>query len=138
MKRTIAALAIVLSVAGTVFGASRFANSWHWHEGAVDRARAHLELRFGSSDDGGWGDWIPVAVVGPPTDRTFPVQFLVSPGDERENEAFAAVRGDLDYYLVELGKRDPWRYAVYHTQTAANLYSRVHWAWITPEPPVSQ
>lgn len=137
MKRTIAALVIVL-VAATAFGASRSANSSHWHEGAVDRARVHLELRFGSSEVDGWDDWIPVAVVGPPTDRTFPVQFLVSPGGERANEALVAVRGELDYYLVELGKRDPWRYAVYHTRTAANLYSLVHWAWITPDPPVSQ
>ena len=30
----------------------------------VDATREHLELRYGSSDDGDWDDWILVALVG--------------------------------------------------------------------------
>ena len=58
---------------------------------------------------------------------------FVLPDDEGEDaEAREAVGRSLDYYLVELGKPDPWEYATYHTRTLANMYSRVHWGWIRP------
>lgn len=61
------------------------------------------------------------------------MEFLLTPDDRRKEEAIAAVQHELDYYLVEPGELDPWAYAVYHTGTLANLYSPVHWNWITPE-----
>jgi hypothetical protein len=77
-----------------------------------------------------WDDWIPVARVGRPVNRVFPVQFVL-PDDDREGaEAREAVSWSLDYYLIELGEPDPWEYAIYHTKTLANMYSRVHWRWI--------
>ena len=49
--------------------------------------------------------------------------------DARRAEMEAAVRRELDFYLVELGEKDPFAYARYHCGTAANLYSRVHWSF---------
>jgi len=41
------------------------------------------------------------------------------------------VRAELDFYFGELGERDPWRYAIYHCSTLANVYSKVHWKYYT-------
>jgi hypothetical protein len=62
--------------------------------------------------------------------HVFPVQFVLPDNDWEDAEAREAVRSSLDYYLIELGKPDPWEYAIYHTKTLANMYSRVHWCWI--------
>ncbi len=41
----------------------------------------------------------------------------------------AYARKSLDFYLVGLNKPDPWAYAIYHCNTAANMYSEVHWSY---------
>jgi hypothetical protein len=45
-----------------------------------------------------------------------------------------AAREELDFYLVEHpkgfpGTGHPWGYAIYHCNTAANMYSNVHWSY---------
>jgi hypothetical protein len=108
---------------------------WSWREGPVDRAGDHFELRFGSVHAGGWDDWLPVALVGPPVEGVFAVQFLVSHAEERNASVLGEVRRELDYYLVNKREPDPWKYARYHGSTAANMYSKVHWSFFAPLSP---
>ena len=116
-------LALALAIVGTPVRTASQTDSWRWQMAFVDATREHLELRYGSSDDGDWDDWILVARVGRPANRVFPVYF-VPPDDEDENaKAREAVGRSLDYYLVELSETDPWEYARYHTMTLANVYS---------------
>lgn len=135
LTRHRALLILVLSNLVVASGAAGSSGSWRWREARVDARREHLELQFGSADEPRWDDWLAVARVGRPVGRVFPVEFLLRPGDSRNDEAFAAVKRELDYYLVELGTCDPWAYGVYHTATMANLYSRVHWIWVAESQP---
>jgi hypothetical protein len=130
MTRHCAVLILALTQILVASGAAGSAGSWRWRVARVDPAREHLELRFGSADEPRWTAWILVARVGRPVGSAFPVEFLLRPDDSRYEEAIAAVRDELDYYLVELGDADPWAYAMYHAKTMANLYSSVHWIGI--------
>jgi hypothetical protein len=130
MPRFIPFLVLALAIVGTPVGTASRTDSWRWRIAFVDAAREHLELRFGSSDDGDWDDWKLVARVGRPVNRVFPVHFVLPDDDREDVEAREAVGRSLDYYLVELGEPDSWKYATYHTTTQANMYSRVHWGWI--------
>jgi hypothetical protein len=130
IPRFVAFLLLALAIVGTPVRTASRTDSWRWQIALVDPTREHLELRYGSSDDGGWDDWVLVARVGRPVNRVFPVHFVLPDDDGEDAEAREAVGRNLDYYLVELGKRDPWEYATYHTMTLANVYSRVHWGWI--------
>lgn len=59
-------------------------------------------------------------------DRRIQVQF----NDALDGEAQGLLdetRRQLDYYFGELQDPDPWRYALHHCSTAANLYSPVRW-----------
>lgn len=90
---------------------------WAWREGSVDPKGDHLVLTHDDHEN-------PVALVGPPSERVFPVQIL-----NGTQEALRAVHRELDFYLVELGEPDPWAYAIDHAGTASNLYASVHWSW---------
>lgn len=98
--------------------------AWQWREGAVDRDGDHLVLTNRELS-------VPLAIVGPPSGRTFTVQFVdeLADDDPRSAQLRDPARHELDYYLVELGEADPWAYAIYHCSTAANLYSPIHWSW---------
>lgn len=107
---------------------------WRWQEAVVNRRHEHFELRYGSADENWWEDWLPVALVGLPSEGVFPVQFLVDENiRRREPNIFSRVTKELNFYLIELGERDPWAYAQYHCSTASNLYSSVHWAYFKPK-----
>ncbi|MCX5677280.1 MAG: hypothetical protein NTX87_20025 [Planctomycetota bacterium] len=69
----------------------------------------------------------PVALVGPPSGGVFPVQFLVRGERAADAKMTGEARRELDFYLVEKAEPDPWAYALHHCNTAANLYSCVHW-----------
>ena len=102
---------------------------WAWRVGSVDRMAEQFELRYGSSE-AGWDDWLPVALVGPPSEKVFVVEFLI---DEKQMphcaEIIKQVKEELDFFLVELGERDPWLCAQYHCRTASNVYSSIHWSY---------
>jgi len=99
---------------------------WRWEEGAVDERKEHIELRHGDAGKDPYENWLPVARIGKPKNRCFPVQWLVK-SDAVENQALIArAREELDFYLVEKNEPDPWAYAVYHCNTGANLYSLIH------------
>ena len=99
---------------------------WAWREGVVDSSGDYLELRHGPGDADP-KSWILVARVGPPDAHIFPIEWLINREDPANSAAVADVRQELDFYLLDVGRPDPWSYANYHCGTAANLYSSVHW-----------
>ena len=103
---------------------------WAWRVGSVDRTTEHFELRYGSSEEAGWDDWLPVAFVGPPSEKVFVVEFLIDEKQmPRSAEMIQQVKEELDFFLVELGEPDPWLYAQHHCKTASNVYSAIHWSF---------
>ena len=103
---------------------------WRWREGSVDATEEHIELRYGDASKTNHESWLPIALVGRPADRVFPVFWLMKPDDPSHEEMISAAKRELDFYLVELLEPDPWAYAKYHCNTAANIYSSVHWSYI--------
>jgi hypothetical protein len=97
---------------------------WRWAEGEVDTTRDHLRLYYKDDEQ-------PVVLVGPPDDHVFPVAFLIedSDADAHAQERLRAVRKELDFYLLDVGRPNPWRYAIYHSGTSSNLYSAIHWVF---------
>ena len=68
-----------------------------WQEEPVDRFREHFELRYGSVANGGWIDWIPVAVVGSPDAGTVNVQFLIETDDPRMRKLLTRPRKSSNF-----------------------------------------
>ncbi len=93
-------------------------------KGPVDRTREHVALRFGDCP-------VDIALVAPRDETTFVVEWLLDVESSEAEDAVIvnAVRQELIFYLIELPEPDPWRYAIYHCGTAANLYSSVHWSY---------
>ncbi|MGI8772073.1 MAG: hypothetical protein ACR2JE_11625 [Acidobacteriaceae bacterium] len=104
---------------------------YRWQEGPVDHSKEHFELRFGSADRNSWNEWIPVAVIAPPDAGAVSVQFLIEPNDSNAN-IITKVKKEINFYLLELGDPDPWKYAQYHCGTISNAYSDVHWSFFQP------
>ena len=102
---------------------------WRWTEGKVDRGKEHIELRCGDASEAEYKNWRPVALIGPPQNHTFPVEWLADESTTEDKGAIQAARKELDFYLVEKRERDPWVYAQYHCGTAANMYSKIHWSY---------
>jgi len=100
--------------------------NWKWIEGLVDSEEEHIKITYGD-------DHIPVALVACPQKRTLTVQFVLTANPSTTNpyqKILEVAKKELNFYLVELGKEDPWEYAKYHACcTAANLYSPVHWGY---------
>ena len=101
---------------------------WTWKEGIVSPEQPHIELRYSKGEH----DSVLIALLSPPTKWVFTVQFLPTAASPGLDPAFIRneVCKELDYFLIELGERDPWAYAKYHCGTASNLYSTVHWSFI--------
>jgi hypothetical protein len=103
-----------------------------WAEGKVDQDLEHMVLNYGSVQD--VDEFPPVALVAPAVpglhDR-FVVQHKPVPkwNTDKVERAWEAVRRELDFYLVELEKTNPWKYAIYHCGTFSNFYSEVHWGY---------
>src|SRR5438132_9477249 len=94
-----------------------------WQEAPVARTEDHFELRLGSAEESGWDNWLPVALVGPASQGTFCVQFLIDISDERLQPVVRKVLREIDFYLIEKGEPDPWTYTQYHCGTTSNAYS---------------
>jgi hypothetical protein len=112
-------------------GTTKDTSRWRWQEGAVDSALEHIELRYGDASREGHDQWTPVALVGRPKGRTFPVRWLLT--TSANPEILSEVKRELTFYLVDHPKQypdtgHPWGYAVYHCGTGANMYSKVHWS----------
>lgn len=110
---------------------------WKWTEGVVDANEEHLKLWHGNRptlDRKGIirrGPRRPAALVARGPGRSFIVQFLVTGRStgKRSAKILKDVRRELDFYLLEVGRPDPWAYAIYHCNTMADFYSSVHWQW---------
>ncbi len=96
--------------------------------GSVDTNREYIEIRYGDVNEIEPEDFIAVARIGPPHDRTFTVEFLIDPASSEYREVIEQTQEELDFYLLEVGGPDPWAYAKYHCGTGGNVYSTVHWA----------
>ena len=99
-------------------------------EGAVSQADEHMALSYGSFDT----DKPPfpiVARVSPPRKGVITLQLLVDDSTTRGKEIIADVRREVQWLFVEKGEAKPWAYARYHCATAANVYSNVHWGWVS-------
>ena len=106
--------------------------NWGWREADVDVQEEHIELRYGDAETSAYEQWLPVALIGRPTNHVFPVRWLLPRSSNPE--IISEVQRDLDFYLVEhpkdfAGTGHPWWYAQYHCNTAANMYSSVHWSY---------
>lgn len=91
----------------------------NWQEGVVDQDNDHIKIRYKETRE-------PFAVVSN-RDGIITVQFLENPHTEQKIKE-EGIR-DLDFYFGELNEADPWAYAIYHCNTAANMYSEVHWGY---------
>jgi len=102
---------------------------WRWQEGVVDSQKKHIELRYGDAGTSNYEDWQPIARIGKTKQNIFIVEWLITPDTPEHQSMIAKTRNELDFYLVEKGEPDPWAYALYHCNTASNIYSRVHWSY---------
>jgi hypothetical protein len=105
---------------------------WSWIEGEVDTTKEYMELRYGKSFEEEHKNWLTVAYIAPPKNNIFHVQFLVEASDKMKKHALDEAKRELNFYLIELDRLDPWEYAIYHCSTASNVYSNVHWTYFSP------
>jgi hypothetical protein len=103
--------------------------NWSWQEGIVDAEEEHIELRYGDAVNSAYEQWLPIALIGSPTNQVFPVLWMMSPSSPCYEQMIDAAKKELDFYLVEKREPNPWAYAKYHCNTSANMYSRVHWSY---------
>lgn len=101
---------------------------WSWQEGAVDRNKEHIEIRYGNALSGSYEEWTPVALISKPVNHVFSVSWLKG-SPSVGNTMIEEVCRELDFYLIEKREPEPWKYAIYHCSTAANMYSNVHWSY---------
>ena len=99
-------------------------------EGAVSPDEEHIALSYGSFDR----DEPPfpiVARVSPPRKGAITLELLVDASTTRGNEIIADVRRQVHWLFVKKGEANPWGYARYHCTKGANVYSHVHWGWVS-------
>lgn len=85
-----------------------------------------MQLRQGTQDAEP-ETWVPVARVGRPEGKVFPVEWLIDRRAPGHKDMVGAAVRDLDFYLTEVGGADPWAYAQHHAGTASNWYGVIHW-----------
>jgi hypothetical protein len=114
--------------------ARRATSNWGWQDGVVNVEGEHIELRYGDGETTAYEQWLPITLIGKPTNHVFPVRWIMSRDSRSRQRMIDAAREELDFYLVEHpkgfpGTGHPWGYAIYHCNTAANMYSSVHWSY---------
>ncbi len=95
-----------------------------WVEGNVNRARDHLEIRYGEGR-------VPVALIAQRMRGGFTVQFLLKADhtSQRTSRILNDVYKELTFYLLDVMGPDSWPFVQYHCTTPANRRSIVHWSW---------
>lgn len=109
-----------------------------WREGRVDRASEHFELRYGDASTSRWDECLRVALVSRDQEGVCSVEFLFERTDLRNSKIVEDVVSELNFYLGELrtpDRPDPWDYLRYHCGTCSNIYSPVHWSFVTQQTP---
>ena len=72
-----------------------------------------------------------VARVSPLRDSVLTLELLVDDSTTRGKEIIVDIRRKVNWLFVEKGEANPWGYAKYHCTTGANVYSNVHWGWVS-------
>ncbi len=96
----------------------------------------HFELRYGDVPTCGWNECIPVALVSRDQRGACNVEFLTERADLRNSKIVKDVVSELNFYLGELrtlDRPDPWDYLRYPCGTCSNIYSAVHWSFVTQQ-----
>jgi hypothetical protein len=99
-------------------------------EGPVSQNEEHIAISYGSVGT----DETPfptVARVSAPKDDVINLEFLIDNSTTRDTEIIADVRRKVHWLFLEKGEAKPWPYARYYCTTAANIYSSVHWNWVS-------
>lgn len=112
-----------------------------WREGSydptIDTTLKHnwLELHYVPDPENPDTSFI-VAYISPPQDNVFTVQLLLKnlPDTVDPGPISYRIRQELDFFLSDLREKDPEKYLRYHCTTAANIYSRLQWAYVVFEP----
>lgn len=95
----------------------RNTSQWVWAEGDVDECGEHFKLFYESSAEAS-------ALVGRPSDYSFPVQFLSSSYPLRSH-----IEKQLHFYITQTKEQDVWACLIQHCRSTANLLSNVHWRY---------
>jgi len=107
-------------VCGYEWPRPRSAFGWRWAEADVAQDEEHFQLGHEESA-------VRVAaLVGRPIGQTFRIRIQA-----HEPKVVADLCRELDLYLLEAGGPDPWKYAIYHCSTSSNVYSPVHWSYVS-------
>ena len=106
-----------------------------WQEGSVDKRDWHFKLYYGTDRDTALEKWTPVALVGPPTNETVDVEFLLDRSDTRFEGVRGMVIAEVEFIIGQSGCDGPddWKRAVRHAGSIANAYSDVQWGDFMPE-----
>lgn len=104
-------------------------SGYRWREGVVDAGESHIELRSGNAGAAPYKDWKPIARIGRPRDKVFPVEWLLDPNAAENVNLVSGARRELDLILVESHPLPAPSYAIYWCGTAGNMYSNVHWSY---------
>ena len=72
-----------------------------------------------------------VARVSPPREGVITLELLVDDSTTHGKGIIADVRRQVQWLFVDKGEANPWGYAKYHCTTGANVYSNVHWGWVS-------
>jgi hypothetical protein len=99
-------------------------------DGTVSPDEEHVSLSYGSFDTDD-PPFPPVARVSPPRKGVITLELLVDDSMTRGKKIIADVRRQVHWLFVEKGEANPWGYARYHCTTGANVYSHVHWGWVS-------
>jgi hypothetical protein len=100
---------------------------WSWSLGEVNTSKDHFKLKYFSSSEDQNGHL--VALIGKPVGQNFTVKILEGEKSLKNNKMVKAALKEIDYYLINKGETDPWRYAIYHCGTSSNLYSEIRWMY---------
>lgn len=102
-------------------------NEYHWIEGKVDIDKEHIGIWYRNLRN-------PVAFVVPGKNKSFIVQFQISPSEStRSKRILYDVYRELDFVMREIGsgESDLWKYIKYvYCRSTVNLIGSIHWILI--------
>jgi len=97
--------------------------------GNVSPEEEHFQLAYGDVQTQSPGEWIPVARVAVPEGEAIRMEFLLDESRREDAPICETARAQVQYFLITKGESDPWKYAIYHCGTSANVYSEIHWSY---------
>jgi len=72
--------------------ARRATSNWGWQDGVVNVEGEHIELRYGDGETTAYEQWLPIALIGKPTNHVFPVRWIMS-RDSRSRQRMSTRKG---------------------------------------------